>query len=395
MLILVYNNPNCWLARGVLEGGYDVFAPRARGSVRTIARELNAGHLNSMKELPDSHAWTTTSQGHNDDDPSFTYESPENIPVVDLNDDDVIGLVGHACTAWGIFQVLNHGVPQELLEEIESAAGRLFSLPMHHKLRAARQPDGISGYGSARISSFFSKHMWSEGFTVAGSPLDHARTLWPHDYHKFCDTIEEYRKAMNELAVRLMRLVLGSLGIADTEADGIKWATTGEARSAALQLNSYPACPDPGRAMGLAAHTDSTVLTILHQSNTSGLQVRREDPERWVTVPPLGGALVVHVGDLLQIMSNGKYPSVVHRAVVNRARHRLSVAYLYGPPTGVKVGPLRELVDECCPALYRAVTWSEYLGKKATYFDKALTSVRVCGASTAGGLVDGNDQLVA
>ncbi|GFQ02983.1 gibberellin 3-beta-dioxygenase 1 [Phtheirospermum japonicum] len=147
--------------------------------------------------------------------------------------------------------------------------------------------------------------------------------------------------------------------------------------------------------MGLAAHTDSTILTILHQSNTSGLQVLREGSSRWIMVPPHPGALVVHVGDLLHILSNGLYPSVLHRAVVNRSRQRLSVAYLYGPPSSVKIGPLAKLVDEDHPALYRPITWTEYLRRKATHFNKALTSLRVCAPRAGGGFIDNNDQLIA
>lgn len=181
---------------------------------------------------------------------------------------------------------------------------------------------------------------------------------------------------MNKLAGRLMWLMLGSLGVSDED---VKWASPRkEGGCAALQLNSYPACPDPERAMGLAAHTDSTILTILHQSNTNGLQVLREGSKRWTTVPPHPGALVVHVGDLMHILSNGSYPSVLHRAVVNRTRHRLSVAYLYGPPSTVKISPLSKLVDPFHPPLFRPITWTEYLGTKAKHFDKALTSVRLC-----------------
>ncbi|GFQ02981.1 gibberellin 3-beta-dioxygenase 1, partial [Phtheirospermum japonicum] len=99
----------------------------------------------------------------------------------------------------------------------------------------------------------------------------------------------------------------------------------------------------------------------------AALQVLREGSSRWIMVPPHPGALVVHVGDLLHILSNGLYPSVLHRAVVNRSRQRLSVAYLYGPPSSVKIGPLAKLVDEDHPALYRPITWTEYLRRKAKY----------------------------
>ncbi|KAL6990298.1 iron ascorbate-dependent oxidoreductase [Sarracenia purpurea var. burkii] len=336
--------------------------------------------LNSVKELPESHAWTTSSLDEHhpfsDDDEGGRVD--QTVPVIDLDDPNARQLVGHACRTWGVFQVTNHGVDPSLLGEVETNGRALFSLPIQQKLRAARPPNGVSGYGVARFSSFFPKLMWSEGFTIFGSPLEQARLLWPQDYTKFCDVIEEYEREMKKLAGRLMWLVLGSLGI--TEEEDVKWAGPKDhfkGAIAAIQLNSYPSCPDPDRAMGLAAHTDSTLLTILYQSNTSGLQVFREG-SGWVTVPPIPGALVVNLGDLLHILSNGLYPSVLHRAMVNRTQHRLSIAYLYGPPTNVQILPLSKLVGPSHPALYRPVTWTEYLANKAKHFDKALSSVRLC-----------------
>lgn len=195
------------------------------------------------------------------------------------------------------------------------------------------------------------------------------------------DVIEEYRLEMKRLARRLMRLMLGSLGVTEEE---IHWVADDNVGgdcsmevSDVLQLNSYPACPDPERAMGLAAHTDSTLLTILYQNNTSGLQVLREGGDGWVTVPPLSGALVVNVGDLLHILSNGLLPSILHRVVVNRTSHRLSVAYLYGPPSSVEISPLEKLTGPDHPPLYRPVTWTEYLGTKAKHFNRALSSVQL------------------
>lgn len=193
---------------------------------------------------------------------------------------------------------------------------------------------------------------------------------------------------MKRLAGKLMWLMLGSLGVSKSD---IKWAgPKGQFKgaSAALQLNSYPTCPDPDRAMGLAAHTDSTLLTILYQNTTSGLQVLREGTG-WVTVPPIRGALVVNVGDLLHILSNGFYPSVLHRAVVNRNCHRLSIAYLYGPPANVQISPLSRLLSRTHPPLYRPVTWNEYLGTKAKHFNKALSSVRLF---TLNGYADVKDR---
>ncbi|KAJ8452017.1 hypothetical protein Cgig2_016598 [Carnegiea gigantea] len=324
----------------------------------------------SLKELPESYRWGPL------DDPNG---STEPVPIINLDDPNARELIGHACKSWGVFQITNHGIPKRVLNDMEGTGKSLFGLPARQKLKAARPQDGVSGYGPARISAFFPKRMWSEGFTILGSPLQHARQLWPNDYRKFCDIIEEYQKEMNMLAGKLMWLILDSLGVSNQD---VKRATSQkrpgpfEGSSGAIQLNSYPACPDPGRAMGLAAHTDSTLLTILHQSSgTSGLQVHH-GRAGWVMVPPLPGGLVINVGDLLQILSNGQYPSVYHRAVVNRTQHRLSIAYLYGPGSGVRVRPIPKLVNNDHPPLYGPVTWSEYLEIKAKYFDKALSLIR-------------------
>ncbi|KAK8503397.1 hypothetical protein V6N13_016587 [Hibiscus sabdariffa] len=339
----------------------------------------------SLRELPDSYAWN-----HQPDSDYPSSADAESVPIIDLTDPNAVQAIGHACKTWGVFQVINHGVPTHLFDMVESTSRDLFSLPVNQKLKAARSPDGISGYGFARISSFFSKLMWSEGFTIVGSPQEHFRQLWPHNYINHCDVIKEYKQEMKKLAGRLMCLMLGSLGI--TAEQDIKWAgpkADFNEASAALQLNYYPACPDPDRAMGLAAHTDSTLLTILYQNNTSGLQVLREGVG-WIKVPPIPDALVINIGDLMHILSNASFPSVLHRAMVNRTCHRLSIAYLYGPSSSVKISPHPKLVGPSQPPLYRPVTWNEYLDTKAKHFNKALSWVRAC--VPLKGMVDVNEH---
>lgn len=183
------------------------------------------------------------------------------------------------------------------------------------------------------------------------------------------NVMEEYQKEMKGLAAKLIELMLRSLGLNNEDA---KWLR--HPRSL-LQLNSYPVCPDPTRAMGLAPHTDSSLLTLLYQTTTGGLQVL-VDGVLWAPVYPTAGALVVNVGDLMHILSNGRFKSAVHRAIVNKVHHRISIAYFYGPPWDVKISPLTKLIDHDHPPLYHPVTWREYLGYKATHFNKALELIR-------------------
>ncbi|WVZ07769.1 hypothetical protein V8G54_021115 [Vigna mungo] len=217
------------------------------------------------------------------------------VPVIDLNDQNASNLIGHACRTRGVYQVLNHGVPITLLHDIQHLGETLFSLPSHHKHIAAHSPDGVDGYGLARISSFFPKLMWSEGFTIVGSPLEHFRQLWPQYYHcgetDVADVgISGYHKGRPEMG-RCKRSIQKDLCCLATE--------------------FVPNVSGSGSGNGSAAHTDPTFLTILYQNNISRLQVHRKGSV-WVTVPPVNGGLMVNVEDLMQILSNGLYRSVLH-----------------------------------------------------------------------------------
>ncbi|KAK8991009.1 hypothetical protein V6N11_062035 [Hibiscus sabdariffa] len=126
--------------------------------------------------------------------------------------------------------------------------------------------------------------------------------------------MEQWQAEMKTLCNKIVGIMLGSLGL--THEDDMNWfqPQNGIDQTQCLfHLNSYPVCPDPDRAMGLAPHTDTSLIRVVNQFNTGGLQVY-QDGARWVPVEPVEGALVVNVGDLMQIVSNGKFKSVLHRA---------------------------------------------------------------------------------
>ncbi|KAK4755897.1 hypothetical protein SAY87_009654 [Trapa incisa] len=191
------------------------------------------------------------------------------------------------------------------------------------------------------------------------------------------EVMEVYQKRMKELAERLLVVILKSVGIRE---ECMGWSRfpaashDGPAPCTALQLNSYPPCPDPARAVGLAAHTDSFLLTVLRQaSSIHGLQVLKEGTG-WVRVVPVDGALVVNVGDMLHIMSNGRFRNVRHRVVVNQTGHRMSIAYFYGPPIDYQISPVVQ-DGSSCPGRFRPVTVQEYIEMKAKNLEGAISRI--------------------
>ncbi|CAA6664790.1 unnamed protein product [Spirodela intermedia] len=143
----------------------------------------------------------------------------------------------------------------------------------------------------------------------------------------------------------------------------------------------YPYCPQPHLTLGLAGHTDPGVLTVLIQNEVPGLQVRKASAgeagggDAWVEVDPIPGAIIVNVGDTLQMISNDEYRSVEHKVVANPSeKGRVSVGTFYNPGQrdgSSRYGPLQELISLARPARYREFTMPEFMG---VFFSKELGS---------------------
>ena len=98
--------------------------------------------------------------------------------------------------------------------------------------------------------------------------------------------------------VKLLSLISQGLGL---EGDYLE-KKLGENPSKTAQANYYPLCPNPELTLGLPAHTDYNVLTILLQDEgVTGLHVLKDG--NWIAVHPLPGALIVNVADQLQVIN--------------------------------------------------------------------------------------------
>lgn len=130
--------------------------------------------------------------------------------------------------------------------------------------------------------------------------------------------------------------------------------------SLAVTLLYYPMCPNPDLAAGAGPHSDISSITILLQDDVGGLYVRASEGDKWIHATPIKGSLVVNIGDVLQIMSNGRYKSIEHRVFLSSNRNRVSVPIFANPSMDAVIGPLSEAVEVGEKPIYKQVVFSDY-----------------------------------
>ncbi|XP_043809463.1 probable 2-oxoglutarate-dependent dioxygenase SLC1 [Manihot esculenta] len=151
-------------------------------------------------------------------------------------------------------------------------------------------------------------------------------------------------KRTREVANELLKGISKSLGLEENYI-----TKRMEVGSQMVVANLYPPCPQPQIAIGLPPHSDYGLITLLIQN-----QLMHNG--YWVPVNPLPDSIIVNIGDHMEILTNGKYKSVVHRAVLNSEGTRISVGTAHGPPLDCIVSPAPELAN---PAAYRGIKFCQ------------------------------------
>nr|AMQ23624.1 flavonol synthase [Silene littorea] len=301
--------------------------------------------------------------------PNLKQVSKTGIPVIDMGKPESATLVDEIARAseeYGLFRITNHGIPQQLCDSMLSALVDLFHLPPQTKslLVSDDQTKDV------RISNHYRKveddkdnqkgkrfSMWSEVFKHPWHPTDDTfALLLPSDPPQYRNIVLQYSKEMGVLMSRLLNLMSQGLGL---EGDYLK-KVLGDKPLCRAQGNFYPPCSNPELTLGLGVHTDRDALTVIVPTpNVAGLQIIKDD--KWVAVDPVPNTLIVNLGDQLQILSNGKYKSVVHRVVTNEFHHRASLAMFYGPDKDALIGPIENLIDQQHPPIYKHYYFREFL----------------------------------
>ncbi|XP_030546693.1 protein SRG1 [Rhodamnia argentea] len=266
-----------------------------------------------------------------------------------------------ALACWGCFQATNHGISCSFLDQVHELTQQFFALPKEEKEKCARAPDGMEGYGNDMVLLEQQVIDWNDRLYIIISPEDQRKLeVWPEKPETFREVMHEYSVKLRPIINNVFKAMALSLNLEEN----CFLNQFGEQGVMFARFNYYPRCPRPDLVLGLKPHADgSTITLVLPDREVEGLQFLRDG--QWFRVPTIPDALLINVGDQVEIISNGIFKSPMHRAVTNAESDRISLAVFCTPEEENEIGPADELIDEETPRLYKKIrnytkTYFEY-----------------------------------
>jgi len=272
----------------------------------------------------------------------------------------------------GFAYIVNHGVPEALVERVFAASAAFHSLPRDQKMAVALDanhrgfiPINTSTDVNSKLADVKRPNQ-SESFMMmredgpdapdvqAGAYLA-GPNQWP-DLVGLREDVMAYHDALTDLGRRLMEVAALSVG-----ANPAELAPAFERPTTWLRLLYYPPT-DPAEVdlYGSAPHTDFGCLTILAQDDVGGLQVQTP-AGAWIDAPKIKGAFVVNVGDMLHRWSNGKLLSTPHRVINASGKSRYSCPFFFDPNVATTIAPLASCATPDRPAKFEPLVFGDFL----------------------------------
>jgi isopenicillin N synthase-like dioxygenase len=291
------------------------------------------------------------------------------VPVIDasrLDDRGTLLEIDRACREWGFFQVVHHGVDARSIASLHREMLGFFSLPREAKRKVERSDENPWGFYDRELTK--NTRDWKQIFDCGQeNDLGHP-TPFPVEPADFGAAVRAFRDSCEGLAFRLLAAISRNLGMpSDHLGKGFL-----PHHSSFLRLNYYPMCPAPERPRGISTpsegylgvnhHTDAGALTLLIQDEQPGLEVYHQG--QWHLVEPCADALVINIGDIVQVWSNDRYRAALHRVRASETAARFSAPFFFNPDYETTYAPLPTATDSEAPR-YRPIRWGEFRALRA------------------------------
>ena len=313
---------------------------------------------------------------------------PFKVPTIDIDSlvrgdgplrNNVVGKIGAACGDGGIFQVINHGIEKALIDQVQNAQRDFFAAPRTLKRKLMRTMDNARGYFDRELTK--NTRDKKEVFDFGFKPQPHLAddhpgnwtvdgyNQWPAWLPEFKQTMMAYFYACQNLALKLTGAICLSLNLPYDRL----YPDLADSHTSFIRLNYYPrqdpmadqptTSVTPLGNLGVHHHSDAGILTLLLQDHVAGLEVFITD--QWRVVNPVEGTLLANMGDMMQVFSNDRYNSPLHRVSASTNQERYSVPFFYNPAYETDCYPLETLVDQYFPPRYSKINWGEFRKRRS------------------------------
>ncbi|KAL3518799.1 hypothetical protein ACH5RR_021388 [Cinchona calisaya] len=281
----------------------------------------------------------------------------KDIPVIDLGDStkhrraDIVQQIIKASQDFGLFQVINHGVSEKMMIDAITVGKEFFQIPVEEKEKFCAE----SGENGCRVYTSSARHMtqdfkyWKDSLVHRCHPLEEYIKIFPDKPAQYREIMGPYSVKVRKLGIKILDLIYEGLGLTEENFDNYDLL---------LMIHNYPACPDPSLALGIDGHRDGNLVTILQQ-DVYGLQLFKDG--QWLGVEPLPYAFVINIAFALEVISNGKLKSAVHRVITNSDCSRTSLANFVNIASDEMIEPAKSLISPSSPPVFRSFQFKEYL----------------------------------
>lgn len=292
---------------------------------------------------------------------------PPAIPILDIApflDDEgtpaaahFVEELRHACHVVGFAHLVGHGIPQELVDEVNDAARRFFDLPEGQRLEIANtNSPHFRGYtrlgmestnGVSDLRDQIDIGPESTPPTIGPDDPDwlwlRGPNQWPTAVPDLEPAVMAWLERMEQLGTTVMRALAVGLG---QPADVFESATKPDPESL-IKIIRYPSAEGPGPGQGVGPHHDAGLITFISQDETGGLEVEYEGA--FVPVSPMPEAYVLNLGEMLQLATSGFLKATTHQVISPASgAERISLAYFHHPRLEAILGEI-ELPAELAP----------------------------------------------
>lgn len=308
--------------------------------------------------------------------------SSRTIPVVDLSKfvigdahtkEEFVQDLGKAFHEVGFVGVINHGVPQDIVDKFYSASKRFFSLPVDTK--RSYLLDGLAGQrGYTAFGTEHAKHSkvadLKEFFQIGQYvDKDHPRKAeYPDNVvvdkvPEFSDMAEQLYKAFEAAGGHLLQAIALFLNLDENYFT----QHIHEGNSILRAIHYPPITEEPASAIRSEQHEDINLITLLVGASAGGLQLLNNEGE-WMDITPEENEIVINVGDMLQRLTNNYLKSTTHR-VVNPPKQlwhvpRLSIPFFLHPKSEMDLTCLESCVTADRTLAYEPITAGAYLDER-------------------------------